>query len=349
MNSPWILEEADGKCCLTAYTGAEEDLRIPEGIQIIRRNAFLKCRTLQSVIFPESLLLIEARAFEYCSRLIEITFLNQGTFVDEYAFNETPYWHKLLAEAARCCAGADQNQCPPRLVLPEGLTHIDVWYYSKSRITSAWLPNSLRTIGMSAFQDCAFLTEVSMSPNTYCHVHQNLSLTDGIFSGCKSLEQITFRGPLKNFTWYNASRPQLLRGFDPEKTFVGCNKLRRMIAWEIPLTDFPDDWKRYGIQGYLQDPDRGRHYLSQVQDSYDRVLASMHTSLIRRTASDHSYALHQYLMERRMITQDNFDLVFSRAAMAGATEVTAALLEYQNRYLKTQDFTEALLRDLETL
>ena len=62
---------------------------------------------------------------------------------------------------------------------------------------------------------------------------------DGIFSGCSQLEEITFRGPLKNFTWYDASRPQLLRGFHPEKTFIGCNRLRRMTAWEILLTDFP--------------------------------------------------------------------------------------------------------------
>ncbi|MCD8020551.1 MAG: leucine-rich repeat domain-containing protein [Clostridiales bacterium] len=51
------------------------------------------------------------------------------------------------------------------LILPEGITHIDLWAYSQSSIVSAYLPDSLRTIGMCAFKDCKNLKEVSMPPN----------------------------------------------------------------------------------------------------------------------------------------------------------------------------------------
>lgn len=332
-------------CC-----GSLEDVFFPEGLLEIRSRAFWYCASLKKIRFPKSLQIIGSRAFECCSSLEEIRFENPGTFVDEYAFNETAYWRRLLKEAARCAAGADPAACPSALLLPEGITHIDVWYYSKSRITRAFLPNSLRTIGMSAFQGCSLLKEVSMSPNTYSNSRLTSSAaTDGIFSGCTQLEQITFRGPLKNFTWYDAARPELLRGFDPEKTFVGCNKLKRMTGWEIPLSCYPPQWQRYAVQGYLSDPDRHRHYLPEVEASYDRHLAGMVPQLLRRTATDHSPSLHQYLTEHRMIDAEHFDVIFDQAVRHGDTDVISLLLEYKNRHLKVSDFSLGLLAGLDQL
>lgn len=326
-----------------------QKLQLSEGLKEIQSRAFWYCSALTEVTFPASMQLIGSRAFECCSSLKEITLLNPATSVDEYAFNETPYWNRLLKEAARCGTGADRHQCPKQLILPEGITHIDGWSYSKSAILSAWLPNSLRTIGMCAFKDCGSLTSVSMSPNTYCNSHIQAGPTDGIFSGCSQLEEITFRGPLKNFTWYDALKPQLLRGFHPEKTFINCNRLRRMTAWEILLTDFPAPWQRFAIQGYLYDIDRRHHYTEAAAHSYDTHLASIRASLIRRTASDHSYALHQYLMEQKMITADNYEQIFRQAAAYGDAEVTGALLAYKNRFLRSDPLNFALLDGLKEL
>lgn len=326
-----------------------QKLKLSKGLSEIQSRAFWYCSALTDVTFPATVQLIGSRAFECCSSLKDITLLNPAASVDEYAFNETPYWNRLLREAARCAAGADMRQCPKQLILPEGITHIDGWSYSKSAIASAWLPNSLRTMGMCAFKDCTSLKSVSMSPNTYCNSHIQTGPVDGIFSGCSQLEEITFRGPLKNFTWYDASRPQLLRGFHPEKTFIGCNRLRRMTAWEILLTDFPAPWQRFAVQGYLHDIDRRRHYRADVSQSYDVHLRSIKASLIRRTASDHSYALHQYLMEQRLITEDNYEQIFQQAAEHGSPEVTSALLTYKNHFLRTSSPGSALLHGLKEL
>lgn len=380
---------------LTSYHGREAHLTIPEGISIIARGAFLKCRFLKSVTFPHSLRVIEtesfhccdqleavifqeglleiqrrafwycsalkevafphsvqligSRAFECCSSLKNISFLYPGTFVDEYAFNETPYWNHLLEEAAKCSAKGDPLSCPEKLVLPEGMTHIDLWAYSKSRIVSAWLPNSLRTVGMCAFKDCSLLETVSMSPNTRCNFYANSGPFDGIFAGCANLEHIIFRGPLKDFTWYDASKPQLLRGFDAEKSFMGCNKLKFMTAWEIPLEEFPSQWQRFAINGFLRDLNRREHYLETICSTYDAHLEKMQPQLIKRTARDHSYALHQYLMEQRMITSENYQWVLKQAAESGSVDVIASLLEYQNKVLQIHSFEAALDRGLQEL
>lgn len=396
MKQPFNIKIQEGICTLISYNGTDRELIMPDSVERIGRNAFLKCRTLHSLIlsprlkyidteafhccdhletitfaeglleigsrafwycsslrklfFPKSVQVIGSRAFECCSNLETITLLNPGTFVDEYAFNETPYWNRLLKEALTCASGADPAYCPKSLVLPEGITHIDVWYYSKSSITSAYLPNSLRTIGMSAFQNCSRLTEVSMSPNTYCNSGYTASgAADEIFAGCTELEQVTFRGPLKNFTWYNASQPELLRGFDPEKTFIGCNRLKRMIGWEIPLACYPLQWQYYAIQGYLADMDRDRHYLPEVSASYDRHLAGMSSQLLKRTARDHSLALHQYLARQHFIDKEHYGQIFEQAIIHGDADVISLLLEYKNRFLKTETFEAKLLAKLDQL
>lgn len=331
-------------CC----TGLET-IHFAEGLLEIRRRAFWYCSSLKALRFPKSLQIIGSRAFECCSNLNDIAFQNPGTFIDEYAFNETAYWNRLLKESMKCTSGADPGQCPGALILPEGITHIDVWYYSKSPVTAVVLPNSLRTIGMSAFQNCVNLREVSMSPNTYCNSRLTSSVAaDGIFSGCSRLEQVTFRGPLKNFTWYDAASPELLRGFDPEKTFFGCNRLKRMIGWEIPLSCYPPQWQRYAVQGYLSDPDRKQHYLPETATSYDRHLAGMRRQLLRRTATDHSLALHQYLTEHHFIDAEDFDRIFGQAVAYGDADVISLLLEYR-RQLPGPRPDEELLAGLDEL
>ncbi|MCB7320706.1 leucine-rich repeat domain-containing protein [Lacrimispora sp. 210928-DFI.3.58] len=386
----------DGLCTLISYAGIEPELTLPEGIERIGRNAFLKCHTLRSVVlpgsltcieteafhccdsleeisfseglteiqrrafwycsslkhvcFPKSLQVIGSRAFECCTNLETITLQNPDTLVDEYAFNETAYWNRLLKASFQCTSRAEPGSCPASLLLPEGLTHIDVWYYSKSRVVSVYLPNSLRTLGMSAFQGCEHLKELSMSPNTYCNSRlTSSSAADGIFSGCSLLEQVTFRGPLKNFTWYDASAPELLRGFDPEKTFFGCHRLKRMIGWEIPLSCYPPGWQRYAVQGYLGDIDRKKHYLPEVAASYDRYLANMVPQLLRRTATDHSLALHQYLTENKLIDAGSFDTILSQAVRHGDADVISILLEYRHQFLKVRAFGTELLSGLQEL
>lgn len=110
-----------------------------------------------------------------CSLLDKVRFLNEALFIDEYAFNETPYYERKLREAAEIMKSSrsksgrhssgmnfynDHGDVSVKLdhftelSLPEGVTHIDHWAYAGSIIESLYLPNSLRTLGMCAFKDC---------------------------------------------------------------------------------------------------------------------------------------------------------------------------------------------------
>ena len=54
---------------LIKYHGKEETAVVPEGVAIIRHNAFEACITLNKIILPESITKIEHSAFEYCTNL----------------------------------------------------------------------------------------------------------------------------------------------------------------------------------------------------------------------------------------------------------------------------------------
>jgi hypothetical protein len=313
---------------MEAFNGcwALRSVTLSEGVTEIKARAFWFCRSLREITFPKSIEHIGSRAFECCSALTSIRILNPGVFIDEYAFNETPYYDKLLKKAERCAGHAEEET----LTLPEGLTHIDLWAFSGSKIKSVSLPSSLRTIGMCAFKGCVNLREVSMSPNTYCNYKLRLEADDGIFANCTALEQVTFRGKIKDYTWHDAQAPELLRGFDRERTFKGCIRLRRIAAWEIPLYMIPEQWRTWAVNGFIADIERNSHYSPEIAKDYHSYLRDNHRQLLNRTLSDCGYPLYHYLMEQRMITPENFDILLQRARDANSIEVVAALLAYQH-------------------
>lgn len=320
-----------------------------EGLLEIHHRAFWFCGSITEVSFPKSVRLIGSRSFECCSKLSSITIENEGTFVDEYAFNETPYWHEMLKEAALCSPRNQVASCPETLRLPEGTTHVDIWAYSGSNIESVYLPNSLRTMGMSAFKDCKHLKEVSLTPNVYCNYNMPTAAMDGIFSGCDQLEQITIRGELINFVWDKATEPEFLKGFDREKTFIGCTKLKRLVAWKVPLSKIPLPWQRYAINGYIYDLERDKHYSSPIRKEYEEKIASIKDQLLRRTKFDQSYPLYEYLMSRHFITEENFDSILGQAVQNDATDIAASLLEYKHKHFENKNIADSLFTGLEEL
>lgn len=326
-----------------------QHLFFSEGLLEIHHRAFWFCQSLTEVTFPESVCLIGSRAFECCSKLTQITLKNEGAFVDEYAFNETPYWHTAWQQALLCSPRNHKGIPPKELRLPEGVTHIDIWAYAGSKVESVYLPNSLRTIGMSAFKNCTALKEVSLTPNVYCNYRLPLGAGEGIFSGCVNLEQVIIRGDFINFVWDSCTEPDFLKGFDREKTFAGCTRLKRIIARKIPLSRIPPSWRRYAINGYISDLERETHYASSIQEEYEAETCRMREQLLRRTRFDQTFPLYEYLMSRRFITRENFDEIFSHSVRAEAADLSAALLEYKHRYLETGTKTEALFDALSDL
>lgn len=321
-----------------AFDGCDglQHLVLHEGLQQIGMRAFWYCSSLRQIEIPASVQRVASKAFEGCSLLDRVVLRSTDTFVDEYAFRETRYEARLLRLADRCAAGEMELDT---LELPEGMTHVDTFQFSRGRFRKLILPSSLRTVGMNAFRGCSRLQQVILSPNTYCNYHgshQSGQGRDGIFADCTQLEHLILRGQLRPFVWYDEQTPQLLKGFDPEKTFAGCYKLNRITAYEVPLQLFPSRWRRWAINGYLADTQRKKHYLPEICAGYDSVLLQREEALHSRAVASPEDGALQYLMEHRMILHDRLEDLKQAAARASTPELLAALLEYERQHLSVK-------------
>lgn len=172
-----------------------EDLQIPESIDSIRRNAFIKYRALKSVSMPNNVVKICNYAFYGCSNLQSVTFSNSITSIGILAFNQ-------------CTALTS-------VTIPNSVIEIgSSAFYKCTGMTSVEIPNSVTVIGDDAFKYCDNLTRVSINNDsivskTYT-ANKGMRLLFGeqvneyiigdsvknigayCFYGCTNLQSITF-------------------------------------------------------------------------------------------------------------------------------------------------------------
>ncbi len=95
---------------------------------------FNGCKSLKSIILPNSVTSIESHAFSDCSGLTSITIPNSVTSIGWYAFYD--------------CSGLTS------ITIPNSVTSIGSWaFFSCSGLTSITIPNSVTSIGSEAFKN----------------------------------------------------------------------------------------------------------------------------------------------------------------------------------------------------
>ncbi len=168
-------------------------VRIPEGVEILKRSMFYKCTQLEEVIFPESLKHIEDFAFYGCEKLISAK-LNQCFVLETIgtsAFEGCRSLKELvipdsvieIEEASFLgCQGLITVNFPgnsqleiigshvfkdcvglEKIALPDHLKHIGIsCFYNCHNLTEILLPKELETVGEYAFWGCDSLLNISV-------------------------------------------------------------------------------------------------------------------------------------------------------------------------------------------
>ena len=148
---------------------------IPESVKSIGDAAFWGCSSLTSVAIPNSVTSIGDAAFRECSSLSTIVVDKNNTIYDS-----REDCNAIIETATNTLILGCQNTTIPNSVTSIGNSAFD----DCSKLTSITIPNSVTSIGDFAFWECSSLTSVTI-PNSVT------SIGDAVFERCSKLTSVT--------------------------------------------------------------------------------------------------------------------------------------------------------------
>ena len=176
-------------------------ITMPNSVMIIGASAFSECYNLFSITIPNSVISIGEYAFSSCSALTSITIPNSVTTIGYSAFYNCEALTSINVESENvnysstdgvlfdkektiliCYPTAKNNSS---YTIPNSVTTIGSSAFSSCRaLISVTIPNSVTTIGSSAFSSCSELASVTIGNSV-------TTIEDYAFSGCYALTSIT--------------------------------------------------------------------------------------------------------------------------------------------------------------
>ena len=172
-------------------------ITIPNSVTSIGMSAFVNCSGLTSITIPNSVTSIVNQAFEGCTGLTSVTIGNSVTSIGTSAFNKcsgltsitvaqgnTKYDSRDNCNAIIESASNKLIAGCKTTIIPNSVTSIGSSAFSGcSGLTSVTIPNSVTSIGSSAFYSCSGLTSVTIGNSV-------TSIGSYAFEGCSSLTSI---------------------------------------------------------------------------------------------------------------------------------------------------------------
>ena len=186
-------------------------INIPDGVTAIGMQSFYNCSSLTSINIPGSVKLIADRAFLRCTSLatVEISDVSQLTSIGEYAFSDCTALTEInIPDSVTSISAFAFDRCSllKTVKISDGsqLTSIGrVTFQSCYSLTSIKIPEGVTSIEESTFYGCSSLTSINIPDGVTV-------IDDAAFSGCSSLTSINI--------------PDSVRSIG-QRTFKDCSSL----------------------------------------------------------------------------------------------------------------------------
>ena len=228
-------------------------VKIPEGIAVIKSEAFCGCSRLKSIVIPDSVTEIGNYAFKNCFALQSVTIPGSVTKIGSRAFQSCGLLQSITIpdSVTKIGEGAFEYSGLRSITIPDSVTEVgDCAFYHCPGLQSVTIPDSVTKIGESAFWDCSGLrsitipgsvTEIGSYAFKDCFILQSVTIPDGVteigdnaFSNCYSLQSIAIPNSVTRIGNRAFQSCHLLQSVTipdsvtkiSDSTFCGCSALR---------------------------------------------------------------------------------------------------------------------------
>ena len=181
-----LFNISDGKVLVTDLFGYNsESIIVPSDVTAIGPQAFYNFH-MTSITIPNFVTSIGSRAFFGCEGLTSVTIPKSVTSIGLDAFNMCSSLKKVIVpDIAAWCSIAFEQGSDGYISSANPLCYAQHLYSDETtEITKLIIPNSVTSIGNSAFYCCSGLTSVTI-PNSVT------SIGDYAFYGCSALTSVT--------------------------------------------------------------------------------------------------------------------------------------------------------------